>query len=315
MSDGASYEYIDQPVHRAIYDMLNREQFKQICVVHNPTISSIYFFFADTVDGNNILNQGWSFDYGSNAWSELDFVRSAGVSGAAFDYSITGGTSGLIYVQSVPESGDIPSTENPVKVEDGVLILCPHLWGQGGWGDGFWGGTRAFGPFYNPLFSFTEDPDNPWSNALTFAESNVTMYITDEFGNTYPIGIVSDTSSFFVESEWLDLSQKEFEASLLIKFIDQIAVVLKNKDLADNFQIIISYRYSLDDVPVELSPINLQDLIGTATSSDWLDGHIYDRLPDEAVYFKFRFEDTQIVDPSWHLTQFDIYGSYIGERP
>ena len=297
-TDGTGYQFIDDAVHREIYDNFNRDQMNKVVALHNPTVTSVYFFWPERESLE--ISRGFSFDYKSQAWGELDFLRTAGVPGSAFAFPITGGLDGRIYVQSTPESGELPSFDNPVAVEDQVVITIPELYGDGFYGNGFYGGWRQEGP---------EVPDDVMLVAV--AEISVVLIYN---GVEFPIGAVSDTTTAFVESDWLELSQEGAPASSVMKFIDYIRVVLLNKELATNFQITISYKDSLDRPGIEMEPILFSDLLGPDDDPDkLLDGGIYENLPDEAVYFKFRFEDTRIVDPSWHLTEFDIHGEYVGE--
>jgi hypothetical protein len=297
LTDGASVSYIDKAIHTEVFDSIDKSRFEEAAVLHNAVINTVYFFVPDKTAASRV--SGWSYDYISKAWGKLDFFRTAGSPGSIFNYALSGDSTGGLYIQSSPESGDIPTFENPVVLEDEIMLVLPATYGEHGYGDGFYGGVYT-------------SPKETDFTARIVAIGNLSLVLVVD-GVNYPIGVISETATAYAETDWLDLSSQKAQAANLFKFIDYVAVTLKNKDLAENFQLTISYTNSLDEDGTELPPILFSSLLGVDTTSKLLNGNIYEGLPDEAVFFKFRFEDTKIIDPSWHLTQFDVHGEYTGE--
>lgn len=98
-SDGSQYQYIDHPVVRDwMYRRLHTHQASKTVAWHDPSQERVIWFFC--ADGSLTWNAAIAFDYVQGTVHIPDYIRSAASIMEAFDFGITGSTTGEVFRQS-----------------------------------------------------------------------------------------------------------------------------------------------------------------------------------------------------------------------
>lgn len=135
-TDGASYRYIDAPVHDEIFGNINLDQAHKCVAWHDVFTSQVVFW----IPGENAdeVSYGMGFNYKDRNWAPRGDTRTAALEAGDFKWGLLGDTAGNIYAQSL--------VDDPVTAQDPHL----HAFGQGflyvplgnsGFGQGGFGGA------------------------------------------------------------------------------------------------------------------------------------------------------------------------------
>ena len=104
VTDGASFEYIDEPAIRDYFtDNANKAQLGKAVGFHDENNTQIRWYFP--TDGTTNTS-GVSFNYKTNTWSVIDNDRSAGIERLILSSPIAGSESGVLYRESYEVSAD-----------------------------------------------------------------------------------------------------------------------------------------------------------------------------------------------------------------
>ena len=136
-TDGMEYAYIDNDAIQAfISESINLTQRSQTFAWHNPLMQDVSFWWCG--QGSDVINRGAVFRYANETWTVVDFARSAGTSGAVFQFPITGDLDGNILLQS-EGSGLASSPDDPLNIPAAFGVTMGY--GHGGYGGSGYGGV------------------------------------------------------------------------------------------------------------------------------------------------------------------------------
>ena len=140
-TDGVQYKFIDtDAVHDYIYDNINRAQISKVAAVHDKLNGRVIFYFP--YGSSTVNNKGVSWRYQTETWSILDHGRTCGTQADIFDNALLGGTDGLVLLASSSTISPAGEAE-PVPLTASATLTLPEGFGEGGFGDGFFGGTET----------------------------------------------------------------------------------------------------------------------------------------------------------------------------
>jgi hypothetical protein len=139
VSDGAAYEYIDNPMVRDYFrGRLNTEQQSKVVCYNDLFTKHVVIFFPGTTSLEN--NEGIAFNYEDKFWTKISFGRSCAADNGIFSYAVAGGTNGDVFAQSL---NTVISAEggNPNMPIDVISAQIISGFGELGFGNGGFGGT------------------------------------------------------------------------------------------------------------------------------------------------------------------------------
>lgn len=99
VTDGSSFEYIDEPAIRDYYTAnANGAQMSKAWAFHDEAQNQIRWFFPTS---SSLITSGVSYNYKTNAWSILTDDTSAGDERRILDTPISGSEGGILYRENV----------------------------------------------------------------------------------------------------------------------------------------------------------------------------------------------------------------------
>jgi hypothetical protein len=141
--DGSTFRYVgDDRVHDFVFGDMNRLALNLVCHSINTDMKTITWFWPGA--GSPELSRGLMFNYESQTFAPVSFIRSAAAEQTVWDYGITFDTAGNVFADyNVPSAGGA-SIGIPADIEglfeDGATYEGTIGYGHGGYGQGSYGG-------------------------------------------------------------------------------------------------------------------------------------------------------------------------------
>lgn len=280
-SDGASFRYISQPsiqkyIYEDTYDQVRR---KEVISWSSPDNSEVFFSYpTKTIPGGVPSGTTVSYNFALGVWALHGIWRTAASSGETWQSPVLADTAGNIWIQDA----SLTITPTSVPMQHRAMITLKHapLYGQHGYGEGYYGGTSTIQTFGDSA-----------PQGLAAVEVILTRNGID-FNLSAPL----DSNETFIQTKALDLGEDQ-----LVKYLDRI---LTNLDPRLDLNSIEVEVYGSDN---EDGPYTLLQSVGLqANDPQYLD------VPGQRFY-KIRYIDRSTQE-RWRLHGFSLFGEVGGDE-
>lgn len=133
-TEGFNVQFIDRPsMHEYIFTHIEHTQLSQCAAYHDPANNHVVWNFPPD-------NLAVAYNYITGSWLFPGIVRTAGSDGEVFGFPIVGDADGNLFSSAVGQVGT-PPISAPLELSAEYSVETPF--GQGGFGQGAFGGTES----------------------------------------------------------------------------------------------------------------------------------------------------------------------------